>query len=383
MSRPRTWDIFCKVVDNYGDAAVCWRLGRQLAEEHGATVRLWISDLVPLHALCPSVSATAANQTVDAVSVRTWSSRWESIEPAEIVIEAFGCGVPDEYVRQMATRTPSPLWIVLEYLSAERWVPEHHGLPSPHPRWPIPRYFFFPGFTDDTGGVLRERSLLTRRQAFGVSGRHAFWSTLAFEPPADDATVVSLFAYEGVPVGRLLSAWASRERRIVACVPLGQLVSRIALHLGRDSSMQAGDVLRQGNLEVRILPFLVQNRYDELLWSCDCNFVRGEDSFVRAQWAARPFVWNVYPQLDNAHAAKLEAFLDVFCTALPDDEAQSVRGMWRAWNGARGTAVESAWDAFWQRRGALTDHARSWAEQFARKPDLASNLAKFCAERLQ
>ena len=43
----RSWDVFCRVVDNYGDAAVCWRLARQLADEHGARVRLWIDLLAP------------------------------------------------------------------------------------------------------------------------------------------------------------------------------------------------------------------------------------------------------------------------------------------------------------------------------------------------
>ena len=40
-----SWDIFCTVVDNYGDIGVCWRLARQLAAEHGFAVRLWVDDL--------------------------------------------------------------------------------------------------------------------------------------------------------------------------------------------------------------------------------------------------------------------------------------------------------------------------------------------------
>ena len=37
-------DLFCRVIDNWGDAGVCWRLARQLVRERGAQVRLWIDQ---------------------------------------------------------------------------------------------------------------------------------------------------------------------------------------------------------------------------------------------------------------------------------------------------------------------------------------------------
>lgn len=382
MSQSRTWDIFCKVVDNYGDAAVCWRLARQLVEEHTATVRLWVSDLAPLHALCPDVAVHLPSQSLAGVEVRAWPSAWTPTEPAEVVIEAFGCGLPEDYVRAVAVRTPSPLWVVLEYLSAERWVPEHHGLPSPHPRWSIPRYFFFPGFVDGTGGVLREANLLARRDAFGEEARRAFWTSVGFELPPEDAAVVSVFGYQDVPIEALLSVWAAADMPVVACVPPGRLSPRIACHFGR-SELTAGETLARGTLELRVLPFVAQPQYDELIWSCDCNFVRGEDSFVRAQWGALPFVWNAYPQAESAHWKKLEAFLDLYCFGLPADAAASIRMMWQAWNGALGSSIEQAWHGYWAYRDTLTLYARQWATALAAKRDLAANLAQFSAERLQ
>jgi uncharacterized repeat protein (TIGR03837 family) len=62
-------------------------------------------------------------------------------------------------------------------------------------------------------------------------------------------------------------------------------------------------------LSILYLPQLPQTDFDHLLWSCDLNFVRGEDSLVRAIWAAKPFIWQIYPQHDGAHHAKLDAFL--------------------------------------------------------------------------
>ena len=181
----RSWDVFCKVIDNFGDAAVCWRLARQLAGEHGGRVRLWIDALPALHSLCPEVDASLAQQVVCGVTVLRWTANAEFGAPAEIVVEAFGCGLPESYVESMADRHPSPVWVILEYLSAESWVGSHHGLPSPHPRLPLERHFFFPGFAPGTGGVLRESSLEKRREAFQGSpaAQAKFWRDLGFAPP--------------------------------------------------------------------------------------------------------------------------------------------------------------------------------------------------------
>ena len=81
------------------------------------------------------------------------------------------------------------------------------------------------------------------------------------------------------------------------------------------------------SLSISYLPALTQVDYDHLLWACDLNFVRGEDSLVRALWAGRPFIWQIYPQDDGAHHAKLEAFLEWL------DAPASLRRFHHAWNG--------------------------------------------------
>lgn len=384
MSQRRTWDIFCSVVDNYGDAAISWRLAQQLAAEHDATVRLWISDLTPLHALCPDIAIGVARQSVAAVEVRIWPAAWDGIRPADIVIEAFGCGLPDPYVGAMAASTPHPLWIVLEYLSAEPWVPEHHGLASPHPQWAISRYFFFPGFVPGTGGVLREAELTSRRFAFRKDARGRAWQSFGFAPPAQSASVVSIWAYDDAPIDELLIAWRNEPVQTIVGLPRGKMATRIGARFGFDADVGAPQRLEGGNVEVRVLPFVAQPQYDELLWSCDCNFVRGEDSFVRAQWAALPFVWNIYPQAEGAHWRKLSAFLDLYCAGLESAVAAAVQGLWRAWNGIPDSSVGGAWREYWAHREALVRHAPAWAARLAESTgDLATNLAKFCAERVK
>ena len=385
MPAPLTWDIFCRVIDNYGDAAVCWRLACQLAREQRARVRLWVDQLAVLHALCPDVNVTLPRQQVSGVEVRPWADEWPpSTELNDVVVEAFGCGLPEPYVAAMLARTPPPLWITLEYLSAEAWVAEHHGLPSPHPRLPLDRYFFFPGFTAGTGGVLREGDLAARRAAFGEAGRGEFWRSCGFSSPTAGSLVVSLFAYAGTPAEALLKCWEHGNEPIVAAVPDGHMAGRVREYFGA-SDRVATARLRRGRLEARILPFVPQLRYDELLWSCDINFVRGEDSFVRAQWAERPFIWHVYPQEAGAHRLKLDTFLDSYAAGLERGAAAVLRTLSYQWNLMDGPPVNLAdtWRVFRQHVEALNRHASGWAGHAGRIGDMATNLAQFARDRVK
>ncbi len=384
MAAPLSWDIFCRVVDNFGDIGVCWRLSRQLAGRLGDTVRLWVDDLPSLQALCPEVDAAAAVQHVEGVEVCRWDGTLPAVTPARVVIEGFGCGLPDAYIEAMVSRSPRTLWITLEYLSAESWVGEHHGLPSPHPRWPLERYFFFPGFVAGTGGVLREAGLFGRRAAFGDDGCRQLWAELGFEPPAARTTVVSLFAYENAPVADLLSAWEHGQELTVVAIPEGGIVKPVLAWLGVTAA-GASHSFQRGALEVRMVPFVSQPRYDQLLWACDCNLVRGEDSFVRAQLSGKTMIWQAYHQENRAHWPKLEAFLDRYCAGLPLDAAAAVRGMWRAWNGVGEgpRPLAEAWCEFRAQRVVLEQYAPVWAVKLAAAGELSEKLAQFCQDKLK
>lgn len=360
------WDIFCRVVDNYGDVGVSWRLARQVARESGKRVRLWLDDLTVLAKLRPDVDPSRDRNEVEGVEIRRLDS--PAGEVADVVIETFGCDPPEPYVLEMARREPRPRWINLEYLSAEDWVEGSHALPSPNPRLPLVKHYFFPGFTPRTGGLLREHSLLRRRDEFqaDAGAQAAFWISLAGRAPPEGALKVSLFSYAGAPVemlGRVLQRHAG---------PVW-----VAATEGTPSAGLPRDAVR--------IPFLSQDRYDELLWACDLNFVRGEDSFVRAQWAARPFVWNIYPTEDGAHWVKMSAFLARYTQGLDRAHAGAVTAFWEAWN-RRGEEAGSeairpnlaeAWAAFAARREAFEAHARRWSATLALRPDLAAALVDF------
>jgi len=46
------WDLFCRVIDNFGDIGVCWRLAADLAGR-GEAVRLWTDDAGALAWMAP------------------------------------------------------------------------------------------------------------------------------------------------------------------------------------------------------------------------------------------------------------------------------------------------------------------------------------------
>ena len=352
------WDIFCNVVDNYGDIGVSWRLARQLANEYGQKVRLWVDDLSSFCRICPQGKMTET-QHCKGVEVRHWGRSFPDVLPFEVVIESFGCRLPECYVEKMAQMPEKPAWINLEYLSAEDWVKDVHGMPSPHPKLPLMKYFFFPGFSEKTGGLLLEKDLFERRDAFD---RKTFWRKLDIEP--DQRLKISFFCYENPVLEPLFEAWQEGDEKILCLIPEGKIAS------------ETGSFSR-GNLEVRVIPFVPQEEFDPLLWACDINFVRGEDSFVRAQWAGKPFVWQTYPQEEEAHLKKLDAFLSLYCENMDSSVASAVRAMWRAWNG-NGNAA--AWRDFLKFRAELDAHGKSWAEQLSGN-NLASNLLDFCRGR--
>lgn len=378
----RHWDIFCSVVDNFGDIGVCWRLARRLSSGLGQPVRLWVDDLRSFQRLCNAVDPVQLTQTVEGVEIRHWRAQFSEVAPADIVIEAFGVKLPDAFVKAMLVQHPAPVWINLEYLSAEAWVDAHHGLPSPHPRLPLTKYFFFPGFTAATGGVLIEDGLFAVRDAFQADSgaQQAFRRMIGVRPGEPDATWVSLFCYENAALPALVSAWAADTRGVNCIVPEGYALAQLARLAGQ--AITPGSCAQIGHLRIHAIAFLELDQYDRLLWSCDLNFVRGEESFVRAQLAARPMIWQAYPQDAHAHLEKTAAFRQRYCKQLRSADAQVYGDLFDAWN-RQSADCGAYWPALRSRFAPLAAHAADWARQLGEIGDLAANLARFCEDRLK
>ncbi|MDR8365381.1 elongation factor P maturation arginine rhamnosyltransferase EarP [Pseudomonas sp. JL3] len=368
------WDIFCTVVDNFGDIGVTWRLARQLVAEHSVAVRLWVDDLRAFERLCPDIDINATQQWQQGVEVRQWSVDWQPTEAADVVIAAFACQLPSAYMEAMAEREKPPLWMNLDYLSAEDWVVGCHGLPSVKYK-NVQKFFFFPGFRKGTGGLLRESGLLERRRQFQQSpqAQREFLQGLGIDR-APNAQLISLFAYENTGLASWLDTMAADSTPTHLLVPEGRILGDVERWLGLDG-LKAGAVHVRDALTVQVLPFVRQDQYDLLLWSCDFNAVRGEDSFVRAQWAGRPLLWHIYRQDEDIHLDKLDAFLTLYTQGLSEPAREAISGLWRAWNA--GETMTDHWKSTRKHWPELEKHAETWCLEQALQADLAAALVQF------
>lgn len=380
----RLWDVFCRVIDNHGDLGVLWRLSCQLAAR-GHTVRLWVDDARALAWMAPDGHP--------GVSVHAWADSThlptlQKLPPADVWVEGFGCEIEHIFIANYSYKiceeatfnSNFPTWINLEYLTAEPYAARCHGLPSPVMSGPgkgCTKRFHYPGFTPGTGGLLREPDLPERQRAFN----RAAWLT-AHGIAWQGETLVSLFCYEPPALRWLLQALAAAPTPSLMLVTHGRAAAAVAeacAHLGWPAHGAS-------NLRLHPLPPLTQTDYDHLLWACDLNFVRGEDSLVRALWARKPFVWHIYPQDDGAHHTKLNAFLDWA------DAPSEVRDFHARWNAATMPAPTQAADAAQPGQPPLvplslplSSGTARWAAQLTDRlwaqPDLVTHLLAALPDR--
>ncbi|HLP81045.1 MAG TPA: elongation factor P maturation arginine rhamnosyltransferase EarP, partial [Nitrosomonas sp.] len=102
---------------------------------------------------------------------------------------------------------------------------------------------------------------------------------------------------------------------------------------------------------------------------------------VRAQWAAKPFVWTIYPQTEGAHWHKLDAFLLHYTAGMETEMAAMVQTLWTSWNG-KIDLNPIIWMNFLALQKSLIQHNNEWVDQLLKQSDLTSNLVQFVENRL-
>jgi uncharacterized repeat protein (TIGR03837 family) len=379
------WDVFCRVVDNFGDIGVCWRLCADLAAR-GHTVRLWVDDASALDWMAPG----ARGGQWPGVQVHDWVNSQDAavlaaLEPADVWIEGFGCEIAPEFIAARAILTGArgqfhvntPVWINLEYLSAESYVERCHSLPSPVMQGPAQgwtKHFYYPGFTANTGGLLREIDTAPHPRPPDATARSAWLAQHGVNWRGE--ILVSLFCYEPVALPALLQSLADGARPTLMLVTPGRAQAAVRAWLAARGDVGADqpDGTRTGALRLHYLPALTQLDYDLLLCACDLNFVRGEDSLVRAIWAGQPWVWQIYPQDDGAHAEKLMALLDQI------QASDTLRAAHLAWNGLTLPEEKTVdWGALPQPEWFAS--AQKLRQRLAEMPDLVSQLIGFVQKK--
>ena len=278
----------------------------------------------------------------------------------DVVIEAFACNLPKPYIEAMVQKASdqAPIWINLEYLTAEAWADDMHLMPSPQNNG-LKKYFYFPGFTPKTGGVLLgDWHEVTSGKDTSLPNS----LSLVLQSCRPASKKISVFNYKQAP----LDTWLNSVNQ--AALSHG---NKVDVFLCADQNVSAATQkafsLEDSAVKLIQLPFIPQEDYDYLLSVCDINLVRGEDSFVRAQWAGKPFIWDIYPQSDLAHEIKLEAFLDRYFAGT-SSELRTFGISAMKWGPA------SDW---WPHLNALTQHSKEWADKLAALGHLEGKILDF------
>ncbi len=335
MNKRSYWDIFCKVIDNYGDIGVCWRLCTDLASR-GYSIRLWVDDISALKWMapegCEGVELIDWGQPASSESILQLIS--QQAMPS-VIVETFGCEPEPRYLDLLQAKcqanqeVSSPVWINLEYLSAEKYVEKCHGLTSPTQQYPLlsqKKYFYYPGYTDLTGGLLRNPQELQQLKNFN---QQVWLNSQNIPTPAHPEHIfVSVFCYQNAPLDSLLDYLTERPYPstllVTECVGAVTLQNLVENHYSKS----------MGLLNIQYLPRMSQKDYSCLLHCCDLNVVRGEDSATQALWAKAPFIWQLYPQEDAYQLEKLNAFLTIF------NIPTTIAKWFYDWNGASQKPLE-------------------------------------------
>jgi uncharacterized repeat protein (TIGR03837 family) len=360
---PIVCHLTCKVIDFFGDIGVAWRIAKQLKVDFNIEVHLLVDDLVTTKRLIPSIDLSLQKQTINGINICHYDFSEDSTSlppPPDFVFNLFNIDLPHSY-KTLIKRKKSK-YIAIEYLSAEPWVDNFHLKPSIDPQSGLIKTYFYPGFTNQTGGLIREKGLFLRREAFDQSRRKKLIQSLGGDP---NLYSISLFYY---PIQKI------------------EVFLDVIDHINKPAQFfipqYLFDLLKLKNnyqfIHIIPYPFLNHDDFDNLLWSCDLNFVRGEDSWTRAIWAGKPFIWQPYIQENNIHLIKLKAFLKRYYEACDQDLSEILIKIHDDWSNNKFNEV--LWRDFFKQQARLEAFVLKQSHHYFKEASFVESLVDYCYE---
>lgn len=308
----KTLDIFCEIIDNYGDIGVVYRTAKELQKIFPESkIRVFLNRLDEFKKINSQV-LDLPSQNIDGIEYITFDylrDNANELLTAQVIIEAFGCQIPEEYME--IAYDNSELLINLEYLSAEDWIEDFHLQSSPLGRGKLKKVFFMPGFTEKSGGVIADSNYLERIQRVLENKEFYEKKYLSDIEDRENKIIGTLFSYEK-NFTPLLEDLKKLDKDVVILAMGEKTQDSLRKILKNFSIEDFRNSLKYGKIEIRFLNFLNQEEYEELINIVDFNFVRGEDSFIRAVLTGKPYMWHIYCQEEYAHMDKIEGFLDKY-----------------------------------------------------------------------
>lgn len=373
--------LFCNVIDNFGDIGVSWRLAQAVQRELGCTVHLWVDDLCALRALCPDLPAPPCLH--QNIHIHTWrpddADDVSRLAAPHIVIETFACHLPDNVLAVIQKN--QPLWLNWEYLSAEASNERLHLLPSVQANG-LSKYFWFMGFSEKSGGLIREGDFAQRIEYDSRLFRRQIQLGEKSTPEW------LLFGYHSPVWAKWLHTWQQHGQPMTLLLAGNQIIDSLkqAHMIPAHALLHNGDTFQTACIRLIKIPFVAQQDFDRLLQLADGLIVRGEDSFVRAQLAGKPFFWHIYPQDEKVHLGKLHAFWSKVQPNYPPEIWTAHQSLSDELNNAHELSDPSRLQA-WQ---TLMTHQDTWQQSVAKwqkflfsQTTATEKLAKFMANTLE
>ncbi|STO31566.1 Uncharacterized protein conserved in bacteria [Fusobacterium necrogenes] len=308
----KTLDIFCEIIDNYGDIGVVYRIAKELDKVFpNSKIRVFLNRIEEFKKINFQVK-DIPYQIIDGIEYITFDyvqKKAKELSTSQVIIEAFGCKIPEEYM-EIAYEN-SELLINLEYLSAEDWIEDFHLQSSPLGKGKLKKVFFMPGFTEKSGGIIIDSNYLEKIEK--IRKNRAFYTKkyLGNIENKDKKIVGTLFSYEK-NFATLFEELRSLDKEVVI-LAMGEKTQKSLKNFFKENLIEDfRNSLKYDKIEIKFMEFLNQEEYEELINIVDFNFVRGEDSFIRAILTGKPYVWHIYCQEDYIHMKKINAFLNKY-----------------------------------------------------------------------
>lgn len=304
-------DIFCEIIDNFGDIGVVYRISKELKKIfQNVRIRMVLNRLEEFKAINKKVKDIDF-QEIDGlicVTEKYVKENAETFGTADVFIEAFGCNVPEEYIKR--AKENSKLWINLEYLSGEKWIEDFHLCESLIDSKTLKKIFYMPGFSEKSGGVIIDSGFLERKE-YGKNNREEVLKKYFPNVDIKDKLIGTVFSYEK-NFDNLLEVLKDYERETLLILMGEKTQKSFSEILQKKLRENFGKIIKYGKITMMYADFLSQEEYEEVISAADFNFTRGEDSFVRGILLEKPFMWHIYLQEEKAHMDKIKAFTERF-----------------------------------------------------------------------
>ena len=365
--------VLCKVVDNFGDIGVVWRLCCQLSnqikkENFTSKINLIVDDLASFNKICNSVDSNKSFQIVENINIFNWNDEklcYDEFskndgENLSVILEVFQCGRPSwmEKILFEDKLNRTVQIIMIDYLTAEKYAEDFHCLQSLTRSSKVQKVNFMPGFTNKTGGLIIDSE----------------WEH--FCDYKNNKTLLC-FTYD-----RNWDALANACKK-------SNYIEKVLIAPGKGfESLKKSfysNFIKDSNLKIEELSFMNQNEWDKMLKNCGVLFIRGEESMSRACLSGIPFVWHAYPQSDEYQLIKVRALLERMSVHFKCEDFRIIEKVWILINSAESEVEQEVFEKaildFFDNAEKLVYGFREFALDLRKNGDLCSNLMTFIKNR--